>query len=136
MLHAFVREGGHELGHERLAVGLAVLGGAEVRGPDIKSTGWWTLGMSITPDGMVHYYIKQGVDDLTSDDYVTSQYPYGYRAEMFKTFFFNVCNRDDMRTQSTEWIVDDPAVYVATGASNLARKQTSPRRAGRRSVTR
>lgn len=94
--------------------------GAEVRGPDIDVTGWWTLGMSVTPDGMVHYYISKGVDPLTKDDYVTSQYPYGYKAETFKTFFFNVCNRDDGRTKSTDWIVDDCEVFVATATGAMA----------------
>ncbi len=88
--------------------------GHEVRGPQIDITGWWTLGMSVTPDGMVHYYISKGTDDLTEEDYVTSQFPYGYRAEVFKTFFFNVCNRDDGRTQSTGWVIDDPEFFVAT----------------------
>src|SRR5690606_23974413 len=63
--------------------------GRDFRGPQITQTGWWTIGMSCTPDGQVHYYVSQGVDDLTAEDYVTSQYPYGYRAERFKTFFFN-----------------------------------------------
>ena len=102
--------------------------GAEVRGPSIDITGWWTLGMSVTPDGMVHYYISKGVDDLTDDDYVTSQFPYGYRAEKFKTFFFNVCNRDDGSTKSTDWIVDDPAVYLATAPRALARADQSTTR--------
>jgi hypothetical protein len=101
--------------------------GAEVRGPAIETTGWWTLGMSVTPDGMVHYYIKQGIEDLTVEDYVTSQYPYGYRAETFKTFFFNVCNLDDMRTKSTDWIVDDPAVFIATPPPNMAQQRRTQR---------
>ena len=99
--------------------------GGEIRGPDIGTTGWWTLGMSVTPDGMVHYYIKQGIEDLTAEDHVTSQFPYGYKAETLKTFFFNVCNGDNGRTKSTDWIVDDPTVYLATPPRNLASK---PRR--------
>ena len=98
---AYWRIRGNQLGHE-------------VRGPQIDVTGWWTLGMSVTPDGMVHYYISKGVEDLTAEDYVTSQFPYGYKAEVFKTFFFNVCNLDDGRTKSTDWIIDDPTFYVAT----------------------
>src|SRR6202007_1823635 len=35
---------------------------------DITTTGWWTMGMSFTPDGAVHYYAKPGVKDLTKDD--------------------------------------------------------------------
>ncbi|MCY2994263.1 MAG: hypothetical protein NTY19_41275 [Planctomycetota bacterium] len=42
---------------------------------------------------------------------ITSQYPYGYRCQQFGTFFFNVCNGDDGHTWSTEWVIDDPAVY-------------------------
>lgn len=78
----------------------------------ITQTGWWTMGMSVTSDGKVHYYAKPGIDDLTADDYLGSEFPYGYRAQQFKTFFFNVCSLDNGRTWSTPWIVDDPAVYV------------------------
>jgi hypothetical protein len=69
--------------------------------------------MSFTPDGMVHYFASPGVDDLTMDDHITSQFPYGYRTEQLKTFFFNVCTRDDGKTWSTPWVVDDPKVYFA-----------------------
>ena len=74
--------------------------------------GWWTLGMSVTPDGQVHYYAKKGVENLTRKDYLYSSLPYGYRAEKFATLFYNVVNNDDGRTWTTKWIVDDPAVYV------------------------
>lgn len=88
------------------------------RGGDYKSipievTGWWTFGMSITPDGRVHYYAKPGIEDLTAEDHLASEYPYGYRCEHLKTFFFNVCNGDDGRTWSTPWIIDDAKLYVA-----------------------
>jgi len=86
--------------------------GGDFTGMQIEKTGWWTLGMSVTGDGMVHYYAKPGIEDLTDDDYITSQYPYGYRAERFRNFFFNVCNGDDGKTWSTTWIVDDPSFYV------------------------
>jgi hypothetical protein len=85
--------------------------GADYRGPAIRQTGWWTLGLSCTPDGRVHYYAKPGLEDLTADDYITSNYPYGFRAERFKTFFFNVCNDDDGTTWSTPWIVDNCEVF-------------------------
>ena len=87
--------------------------GGDFPGPQITTTGWWTLGMSVTPDGMVHYYAKPGVENLTAKDYITSQYPYGYRCERFKTFFFDVCNGDNGKTWSTAWVIDDPTVYVA-----------------------
>ena len=44
----------------------------------IDEFGWWTFGMSFSPDGMVHYYASPGVDELTAADYLTSQFPYGY----------------------------------------------------------
>ena len=50
--------------------------------------------------------------DLTADDHITSQFPYNYRTETFKTFFYNVCTKDDGTTWSTPWVVDDPKVYV------------------------
>jgi hypothetical protein len=99
--------------------------GADMRGPDITTTGWWTFGMSCTPDGQVHYYASPGIDDLTAADYIVSQYPYGYRAEHFRTMFFNVCNRDDGSTWSTPWIIDDPTIYV--GSTSLARQPASQR---------
>lgn len=85
--------------------------GHEKAGPRM-TPGWWTLGMSVTPDGQVHYYAKQGVANLTSADYLYSSWPYGYHAETFATMFYNVVNADNGRSWSTKWIVDDPAVYV------------------------
>jgi hypothetical protein len=85
--------------------------GGEIRGPQITETGWWTLGLSFSPDGMVHYFASPGVDDLTMDDHVTSQFPYNYRTKWLKTYFFNVCTRDDGKTWSTPWVIDDPKVY-------------------------
>ena len=96
--------------------------GRDFRGPAITQTGWWTLGMSVTADGQVHYFISPGVDDLTAEDHVASHFPYGRRAERFRTFFFNVCNRDDGRTWSTNWIIDDPSLYyVPTRQANAGR---------------
>jgi hypothetical protein len=86
--------------------------GHEITGPTITETGWWTLGMSFTPDGRVHYFARQGVGDLTPADHIVSSYPYGYRAENFSTFFFNIVNMDDGRTWSTEWVIDDPTLYL------------------------
>jgi hypothetical protein len=77
----------------------------------ITETGWWTLGMSFTPDGRVHYYIRKGVEPLTQEDHVASHYPYGFRCDRFNTFFFNIINIDDGRTWSTPWIVDDCEVF-------------------------
>lgn len=83
----------------------------DMPGPAI-TPGWWTFGMSCTADGMVHYYAAEGVDDLTEEDYIASYYAHGYRAREFSTFFFNVANRADGQNWTTEWIIDDPALYV------------------------
>ena len=32
----------------------------------IDQTGWWTLGMSFTPQGAIEYYASPGADDLTA----------------------------------------------------------------------
>lgn len=86
--------------------------GGDFRGPAIEQTGWWTLGLSFSPDGVVHYFARPGVENLTRDDYIASALPYGYRCERFRTFFYNVVNNDDGRTWSTSFIVDDPKVFV------------------------
>lgn len=86
--------------------------GADYRRIEIKEAGWWTLGMSFSADGFVHYYVKKGVEDLTEEDHIASHTPYGSRARLFNTFFFNVCSYDDGKTWSTPWVVDDPSVYV------------------------
>jgi hypothetical protein len=85
--------------------------GHEVRSLKM-SPGWWTLGMSVTGDGKVHYYGRQGVENLKSSDLLYSSFPYNYQAEYFATHFFNSCNQNDGRTWSTPVIVDDPMVYV------------------------
>lgn len=87
--------------------------GRDLMGPKLKPATWYTLGMSVTPNGMVHYYVREGVDKLTAKDHVSSQYPYGYQAELVHTFFFNVVNQDDGRSWSTKWIVDDCEFFTA-----------------------
>lgn len=92
--------------------------GHEVRGPNIMKPGWYTFGMSVTPDARCHYYACQGVRDLTEKDFITSTLPYNIRGTMFNTIFFNVCSADDGVTWSTPWIIDDPKVYWnANGAT-------------------
>jgi hypothetical protein len=87
--------------------------GADFFGPRITEPGWWTLGMSFTPDGRVHYYAKAGVEDLTAEDYLASHFCYGFRAQRLNSYFFDVISPDDGKTWSTKWVIDDPAVYVA-----------------------
>lgn len=90
--------------------------GRDTRGPDL-TPGWWTLGLSISPDGKCHFYARQGVDDLTDDDRIGSYFCYGYRAERMDLFFFNVVTMDDGRSESTKWIVDDPEFYCTVPSS-------------------
>ncbi len=104
---AYVMIRGNSLGHE-------------IAGPTINQPGWWTFGMSFTSDGRIHFYASEGIDDLTQADLITSQSPYGYRCESFTTMFFNVVNMDNGRTQSTRWIIDDPAIYYRGNGGSLA----------------
>lgn len=85
--------------------------GNDYKSKQITVTGWWTLGLSVTPDGSVHYYAKPGLDDLTAEDRIASGFPYGFKAERFRTFFYNVCNGDDNKTWSTSFVIDDPTMY-------------------------
>ena len=92
--------------------------GQDLWGPKITEPGWWTLGMSCSPDGMIHYFAHAGVEDLTREDLISSQAPYGFRAERFQSLFFDVVNRDDGYSWSTSWIIDDPTLYYAKKPTN------------------
>ncbi len=101
--------------------------GQDMRSVEIHEPGWWTLGMSFSPDGQIHYYASEGVDDLTEDDYLASSYAYNYRCLCFNNFFFNVANWDNGRNWSTPWVIDDPKIFVVPPAgqtvANLPRKK-------------
>ncbi len=86
--------------------------GGDFLGPEIPVMGWWTLGISFTPDGLVHYFARPGVEELDREDYIATALPYGYRCEEVRSFFYNVVNGDNGRDWSTDWIVDDPKFYV------------------------
>ena len=86
--------------------------GGDFRALAIEQTGWWTLGMSVTPDGQMHYYMSPGVDPLTPEDHIHSGFPYGYRGVSFTTMFFDLVSMDDGQTWSTPWIIDDPEFYT------------------------
>lgn len=83
----------------------------QINGPFVEEFGWWTLGLSVSPDGQVHYYAKPGIEDLTAADHIASAYPFGHHAFKFRNYFFNVCSGDNGQTWSTEFIVDDTRVY-------------------------
>ena len=101
-------------GHEKDSAEFIIRGSdanVDYTAMEIKQTGWWTLGISFTPDGRAHYYASPGVDDLTKSDHIASHFSQGVRAEYFNSFYFNVCNQD-RGDWSTEWIVDNPTVYT------------------------
>lgn len=108
--------------------------GNDVRSHAITEPGWWTLGMSFTSDGQIHYYASPGVDDLTEEDYLMSSFPYNFRCVTFNNFFFNVANWDSGRSWSTQWVIDDPQIFVIPPAGqtveNLYRKRTNRQTAG------
>ncbi len=100
--------------------------GKDLIGPRILEPGWWTFGMTFTPDGRVHYYAHAGTDDLTEQDHLFSSFAYGWECRYFDNMFVNVANREDGQTWSTPWVIDDPAFYVIPPAgqtvANLARR--------------
>jgi hypothetical protein len=104
--------------------------GHDIRKVDITEPGWWTLGMSFTSNGQVHYYASEGVDDLTSEDHIMSSFPYSMTCITMNNFFFNVANWDNGRTWSTPWVIDDPKMYVIPPAgqkvANLYRVKKKP----------
>lgn len=100
--------------------------GRDIGGPKIYEPGWWTFGMSFTPDGQVHFYASEGVDDLTEEDHLYSSFPYGSKALMFDNFFFDVANWENGKNWSTPWVVDNAEFFVippeGKTLANLVRK--------------
>jgi hypothetical protein len=119
------REGQTKQGHAEARLMLrADQFGRDFPGPQIRETGWWTLGMSFSPDGQVHYYARPGVDALTDEDHVASSYPYGFRCKQLDTIIFNIANRDAGQW-STPWIIDDPTLYFVRPRNLQARRPGS-----------
>ncbi|MBW8884627.1 MAG: hypothetical protein JF612_07585 [Planctomycetia bacterium] len=96
-------------------------GGRDLPSLTFEPETWITMGMSHTPDGAVHFFLRPGIDDLTKEDCVGSYWCYGYRAHTFQTFFFNVINNDDGRSVSTPWIVDDAFLFAASAPASKIR---------------
>ena len=67
---AYLTVRGNRLGHD-----------FKVREISQDEFGWWTMGMSYTADGRVHFYARPGVEPLTAEDHLSSQHPYSYNAE-------------------------------------------------------
>ncbi|MBI2827059.1 MAG: hypothetical protein HYX69_20495 [Planctomycetia bacterium] len=87
--------------------------GGDYQKVPINETGWWTLGMSFSPDGQIHYYVHHGLEDLTASDRVASHYPYNFRCLYLIDSFFDVFGANDGQRWTTGWVIDDPSVYVA-----------------------
>ncbi|HMO85443.1 MAG TPA: hypothetical protein PKC18_11050 [Lacipirellulaceae bacterium] len=104
--------------------------GSDVPGPKIEEHGWWTFGISFTPDGQVHQYAREGVGDLTAADRLYSSMPYGNQTLFVDSFFVNVANLDNGRTWSTPWVIDDPTVYVIPPQGQSLRNLTGPGNGG------
>jgi hypothetical protein len=104
--------------------------GHDVRKVTITEPGWWTLGMSFTRDGQVHYYASEGVDDLTEADHIYSSFPYSMKAMTFNNFFFNVANWENGRSWSSKWVIDDPMIFVrppeGVNVASLYKKKKTP----------
>ncbi|MCA9102749.1 MAG: hypothetical protein KDA63_16435 [Planctomycetales bacterium] len=103
--------------------------GGDYRGPAV-TPGWWTLGMGFSPDGRIHYFASEGIDNLTIDDRIAVHYSYGFRCEKFRNAFFDVFNANNGRTWSTGWVIDDPTLYVASEryAERIDSRGNAPRR--------
>src|SRR6478752_4095147 len=106
--------------------------GRDIRKVDIDEPGWWTLGVSFSQDGEVHYYAHKGIGDLTADDHLMSSFPYSEKCTTFNNFFFNVANMDNGHTWSTPWVIDDPKIYVIPPAgqqvANLYKVKKQPQK--------
>ncbi|MGI9429134.1 MAG: hypothetical protein ACR2NM_10780, partial [Bythopirellula sp.] len=112
--------------------------GRDIRCKEIPADqfGWWTFGISTTGDGQIHYYAKRGIENLTAADHLTSQFPYSYHAERMRTFFFNACNRNDGKTWSTPFIIDDPQLFVVNSSRILANVKSRQEQEARRQAQR
>jgi hypothetical protein len=95
--------------------------GQDILGPKITKTGWWTLGMSLSPDGRMHYFASPGVDKLTMKDHIHSAYYRGLKINNYHTFFFDLISKNDGKTWSTPWIIDDPYLYYGNRIQQAAR---------------
>ena len=113
--------------------------GHDIRKVDIAEPGWWTLGLSFTADGQVHYYASEGVDDLTSEDHIMSSFPYSMKCITFNNFFFNVANWENGRSWSSKWVIDDPKIFVqppqGQTAANLYRIKKKPMQTAKKPQT-
>jgi hypothetical protein len=124
----------HDQDHAQISF-RAQRNGRDFSGPKIYESGWWTFGMSFTPDGQVHYYAHAGTDDLSEADHLYSSFPYGTRCVQLDNVFFNVANWENGKNWSTPWVIDDPELFVipprGSSLANLARNRNRSQMASR-----
>ncbi len=89
--------------------------------------GWWTFGMSFTGDGRVHYYAHRGVEDLDQTAYLASHINHGIKARTLSGMFFNLFNRNDGRSWSTPWVIDEPMLHVGGVSHSIPTQRPAPR---------
>ena len=87
--------------------------GGDYQQTPIKESGWYTLGMSFTGDGMIHYYIHKGGEDLTAADRVASQFPVQLSMLVLHRRLLRLFGSNDGQNWTTGWVIDDPAVFLA-----------------------
>lgn len=113
--------------------------GLDLAGPKIMEPGWWTFGMTFTPDGRVHYYAHAGTEDLTEEDHLFSSFAYGWECLYFDNMFVNVANWENGQNWSTPWVIDDPQFFVVPpegqSIANLVRRRSSNSRVANRTST-
>lgn len=84
-------------------------------GRDIRSIevapGWWTLGLSVSADGVCHFYAREGTEPLRPQDRLASYRCYGFTCHRLDLVFFNVVTLDNGKRWSTAWIIDDPSFF-------------------------
>ena len=79
--------------------------------------GWWTLGMSFSPDGQIHYYASHGVDDLTADDYLDVAVSRTASAACRSTTSSSTWPTGTTAASwSTQWVIDDPKILRDSAA--------------------
>jgi hypothetical protein len=99
--------------------------GRDIKGPAVHEQTWYTLGMSFTPNGFVHFFAREGTDDLTAEDYIKSYNPYGFQPRTFETFFYNTVCKDDGRTWSTPWVIDDTWLCATNAPQSVAQRKNT-----------
>ncbi len=95
--------------------------GRDIPSLTFEPDSWITMGMSCTPDGACHFFLRPDIEDLEEKDCVGSYWCYNYRAHSFQCFFYNVINQDDGRSVGTPWIIDNAYLYCATAPNARVR---------------